>query len=58
MSGKHYTDEFKVEALRQITEGGYPVQKTVAITTEANPQLWHPIWLNISLIRRGLTNSG
>ena len=27
MSGKHYTDGFKVEALRQITEGGYPVQE-------------------------------
>jgi len=30
MSGKRYTDEFKIEAVRQITEGGYPVQEVAA----------------------------
>ena len=38
MSGKRYTDEFKIEAVRQITEGGYPVQEVAArlgVTTKS-----------------------
>lgn len=27
MSDKRYTDEFKIEATKQITEHGYPVQE-------------------------------
>jgi len=27
MSSKRYTEEFKIEAVRQITEGGYPVRE-------------------------------
>ncbi len=27
MSSKRYTEEFKVEAVRQVTEGGYPVRE-------------------------------
>jgi transposase-like protein len=25
MSGKRYAEELKIEAVRQVTEGGYPV---------------------------------
>jgi len=38
MSGKRYTDEFKIEAVRQITEGDYPVQEVAArlgVTTKS-----------------------
>ena len=38
MSGKRYTDEFKIEAVRQITEGCYPVQEVAArlgVTTKS-----------------------
>ena len=38
MSGKRYTDEFKIEAVRQITEGGYPVQEVadrLGVTTKS-----------------------
>ena len=38
MSGKRYTDEFKIEAVKQITEGGYPVQEVAArlgVTTKS-----------------------
>ena len=27
MSGKRYTDEFKIEAVRQVTDRGYPVSE-------------------------------
>ena len=30
MSGKRYTDEFKVEAVRQVTDRGYPVREVAS----------------------------
>jgi transposase len=30
MGGKRYTDEFKIEAVRQITEKGYPVAEVAS----------------------------
>ena len=38
MSGKRYTDEFKIEAVRQMTEGGYPVKEVaqrLGVTTKS-----------------------
>jgi len=36
MSGKRYPDEFKIEAVRQVTDRGYPVKEVaehLGITT-------------------------
>ncbi|RBP79050.1 transposase [Marinomonas rhizomae] len=30
MSGKRYTDEFKIEAVKQVTERGYKIAEVVA----------------------------
>lgn len=38
MSGKRYTDEFKIEAVRQVTDRGYPVKEVaerLGITTHS-----------------------
>ena len=38
MSGKRYTEEFKIEAVRQLTEGGYPVGEVaqrLGVTTKS-----------------------
>lgn len=38
MSGKRYTEEFKIEAVRQVTDRGYPVKEVaerLGITTHS-----------------------
>jgi len=38
MSGKRYTDEFKIGAVRQLTEGGHPVSEVaqrLGVTTKS-----------------------
>lgn len=38
MSGKRYTDEFKIEAVRQVTDRGYPVKEVadrLGVTTHS-----------------------
>ena len=30
MSSKRYTEEFKIEAVKQVAEGGYPVAETTS----------------------------
>lgn len=38
MSGKRYTDEFKIEAVRQVTDRGYPVAEVaerLGVTTHS-----------------------
>jgi len=38
MSGKRYTDEFKIEAVRQVTDRGYPVfevAERLSVTTHS-----------------------
>ena len=38
MSGKRYTDEFKIEAVRQVADRGYPVKEVterLGITTHS-----------------------
>lgn len=42
MSGKRYTDEFKIEAVRQVTERGHrvvEVAERLGITTDVPPAL-------------------
>jgi|TARA_B110000438_G_scaffold295557_1_gene338734 transposase len=38
MSGKRYTEEFEIEAVKQLTEGGYPVGEVaqrLGVTTKS-----------------------
>lgn len=38
MSGKRYTDEFKIETVRQVTDRGYPVSEVaerLGVTTHS-----------------------
>ena len=38
MSGKRYTEEFKIEAVKQLTEGGHPVgevARRLGVTTKS-----------------------
>jgi len=49
MKGKRYTDEFKKEAVKQVTERGYSVSEVaerLGITT-------HSLYLWLKKIRRG-----
>jgi transposase len=37
VSGKRYTDEFNIEAVRQVTDRGHPAASTFSTCGAANP---------------------
>ena len=43
MSSKRYTEEFKVEAIKQVTERGYPVAEVAGRLGVSQHSLYH--WL-------------
>ena len=46
MSGKRYTEEFEIEAVKQLTEGGYPVGEVaqrLGVTTKKSLRLECPL---------------
>lgn len=41
MSGKRYTEEFKLEAVKQVTERGYPATEVAARLGVSSHSLYH-----------------
>ena len=44
MSGKRYTEEFKVEAIKQVTERGHPVAEVASWLGVKTHSLYEWLW--------------